>query len=371
MTKSNQPFNPNWVSPPGETIADITSERGWTQAELAKRLGVSTKFICQLINGKVALTNETAYRLEVVLGASADFWLTREAHYQSRRIQLDAQERCRGWSGWLDELPVAFLKNIGVLPNVRLTKKNAAILVETCLHFFGVATPEQWRDRNASLDAAFRRSTAHTPHVGALATWLRLGERVAEASGIGPYSRSAFERILPQLRSLTTLPPSEAVARAQEMCRSVGVHLILVPYISNARVSGVARWLGSGNPVIQLSSYGKTNDKFWFTFFHEVAHVLKHANSDRRAVFLDDFHSSVSNEQEREADAWAASILIPSEYNNQLPTLTSKSRIVEFANLLAIHTGIVIGRLQHDGIVPHSRFNDLKTRIESPESTPL
>ena len=81
---------PDWVSPPGESILDIAEERGWTQAELAKRLGYTEKHVSQLINGKASLSVDAALRLERVVGGTVDFWLAREANYQNRKAKLEA-----------------------------------------------------------------------------------------------------------------------------------------------------------------------------------------------------------------------------------------------------------------------------------------
>ena len=83
----NAPFEPDWVSPPGDSILDLAEERGWTQAELAQRLGYTEKQINQLIHGNVPLNVDAAFRLERVLGSSADFWLAREANYQRHLAQ--------------------------------------------------------------------------------------------------------------------------------------------------------------------------------------------------------------------------------------------------------------------------------------------
>ncbi|WP_124946647.1 helix-turn-helix transcriptional regulator, partial [Sulfurirhabdus autotrophica] len=64
------PFAPDWVSPPGDTVLDIIEERDWTQAELAQRLGYTTKHVNQLIKGKVPLTEDAAIRLERVVGST-------------------------------------------------------------------------------------------------------------------------------------------------------------------------------------------------------------------------------------------------------------------------------------------------------------
>ena len=82
MTELSADFAPDWVSPPGESILDMAEERGWTQAELAQRLGYTEKHTSQLINGKVPLSLDAAQRLERVVGGTVEFWLAREANYQ-------------------------------------------------------------------------------------------------------------------------------------------------------------------------------------------------------------------------------------------------------------------------------------------------
>ena len=84
MIEVLQPFTPDWISPPGDTIADLIEERNWSQDELEKRLGYTPKHISLLINGKAPITEEIAIKLENVLGGSASFWLSREAQYRAR-----------------------------------------------------------------------------------------------------------------------------------------------------------------------------------------------------------------------------------------------------------------------------------------------
>ena len=91
MTEQSAPFAPDWASPPGDTIADLIEERGWTPAELAERMGYSAKHVNHLVQGHAALTEDAALRLETVLGAGADFWLTREARYRGRVARHRAQ----------------------------------------------------------------------------------------------------------------------------------------------------------------------------------------------------------------------------------------------------------------------------------------
>jgi HTH-type transcriptional regulator/antitoxin HigA len=372
MTELNGNFAPDWVSPPGDTMMDLADERGWTQAELARRLGYSEKHISQLINGKVPVTLEAAQRLERVLGSTLDFWLNLEANYQRHKARLDAAERHAGWVSWLDELPIRELMASGAIPKVRNDAKHKPGLVDACLRFFGVASPDEWRAHYGGMQVAFRRSRDEQSDVGAISAWLRLGEQQAEKRDGLKYDRAKFERALKAIRALTCEPPDVFEPQMRTHLQKAGVMLVLVPAIPRAHVSGVARWLSATRPLMQLSLYGKTNDKFWFTFFHEAAHILLHANTqeEKRSIFLDDPNASHSdNPQEHEANQWAGDWLIPSAYASALRDLRSKAAVVDFAARIGVHPGIVVGRLQHDGLIEPSWMNDLKVSFRFNQPT--
>ncbi|MEX2515439.1 MAG: HigA family addiction module antitoxin [Gammaproteobacteria bacterium] len=362
MTDTAVPFRPDWVSPPGETIADLLEERGWSQADLASRLGYSTKHVSQLINGKVPLTEDTALRLERVLGSTAGFWLAREAEYQARRMRLAAEQSYANWTGWLDQLPVRELMKTEAISKRRLDAQNKPTIVEELLRFFGVASPDEWKTCYANVQAAYRRTREEQCDAGAISAWLRLGEVQAEKIDTPDYNPHRFKKALAGIRALTTKPAEKFRPGMFELCRDAGVTLVLVPAIPRAHVSGVARWLSAGRPLIQLSLYGKYNDRFWFTFFHEAAHILLHG---KKEVFLDDFGGeTIESQQEQEANDWAGNFLIPEEQAEFLRYLTTADAVLEFAHRIGIHPGIVVGRLQHDGVIPHSRLNNLKVRFE-------
>jgi len=367
MTEQHTPFAPDWVSPPGEAIQDLAEERGWSQQELARRLGYTEKHVSQLVNGKVALTVDAAQRLERVLGSTLDFWLNLEANYRRHSARLAAAQQQATWVDWLDELPLKDIMACGALPKVRLDARSKPGLVDACLKIFGVASPQEWRTHYGAMQVAFRRSRPDQSDVGAIATWLRLGEQQAERLDGPDYDAARFKTALVHLRTLTTQPPDVFEPIMRRLLREAGVAFVLVPAIPRARVSGVARWLAPHRPLIQLSLYGKTNDKFWFTFFHEAAHVLLHGGnkSDRQSIFLDDPNSAHAEDpREHEANTWAGDWLIPVEQAHLLPSLRSKAAVRTFAQQLGIHPGIVVGRLQHDGLIDPSWFNDLKAPLQ-------
>ena len=364
MTDLSANFAPDWVSPPGDTILDIIEDKGWTQFELAERLGYSEKHVSQLVNGKVPLTDDTAVKLANVLGSSVGFWLSREAKFREHQARIEEDKKCTEWIGWLDQLPVKELMSNGAIKKARLDNKNKASIVKECLRFFGIATPKEWNNYYSGMQVAFRRSRTEQSDIGAISAWLRLGEKEAENyHSIPKYNREKFKKALHDIRSLTTEHAEIFEPRMRKLLDDAGVLLVLVPAIPKAHVSGIARWLTSSKPIIQLSLYGKTNDRFWFTFFHEAAHILLHANTaeEKKDVFLDDpLTAKSSDPKEREADTWAGEWLIPEPYSSNLKCLKSKMDVKNFSQQIGIHPGIVVGRLQHENIIPPSWMNDLK-----------
>ena len=77
-------YIPDSVSPPGETLAELLEERGITQVQLSKQLGLTRKTINEILRGKATLSSETAIKLEHVLHVPTEFWVRREADYQAR-----------------------------------------------------------------------------------------------------------------------------------------------------------------------------------------------------------------------------------------------------------------------------------------------
>ncbi len=68
--------------PPGKLIREELEARGWTQQELAKQIGRPVQTISMIINGRKAITAETALQLQEAFGASASMWMGLEADWQ-------------------------------------------------------------------------------------------------------------------------------------------------------------------------------------------------------------------------------------------------------------------------------------------------
>jgi addiction module HigA family antidote len=72
--------------PPGDFIREELEHRGWTQQQLAVRMGRPLQTVNMIVNGRKAITAETASQLETVFGPSAAYWMNLEAIWQLYKL---------------------------------------------------------------------------------------------------------------------------------------------------------------------------------------------------------------------------------------------------------------------------------------------
>ena len=87
---------PDIAIPPGEYLEEEIEARGISQKELASRMGRPVNAINEIINGKKAITAETALQLEAVMPEiPARFWLNLETDYQLTKVLLKRRQHGR------------------------------------------------------------------------------------------------------------------------------------------------------------------------------------------------------------------------------------------------------------------------------------
>jgi len=355
------PLDRSLLSPPGDTIQETIDALGMTQAELAQRMGRPKEKINELIKGKAPLSMDTAIMLERVLGAPVSFWIKRESAYREILARIDEKEALERNLVWLDQFPLKAMH----ARNILSTAQKSVETLRELMVFFGFASPAQWNDYylNTAGEVSFRISLKNTPNPGAIAVWLRIGEKEARALPMPAYNEKGFRAAMKDFRAIAKEQADDFLIQMQSLAAKNGVALVFTPSFPKVRISGAARWVGA-TPLIQLSDLYKTNDQFWFSFFHEACHILEHG---KKEVFLEQLEGAEYNEnKEKEADNFAANMLIPSLSYERWKlgvTFFGDKIIRQFAQEIGIHPGIVVGRLQFDQLLKPAFHNDLKQAI--------
>ena len=306
MSSRKRVFIPSYANPPGWVLEGELETLGISRPEFALRSGLSERDVGKVIAGEVPIDTETAGRIGRVLGGGSEIWLRMEANYRLRSAQLAEMETSPEYAAWLKRIPVDELAARDEIDGPESVGTTAAQV----LAFFGVATLEEWRAKEATSRDARRFSRPFGGDESVLAAWLQFGEIEAVYADCPEYNEAMFREGLEQIRSLAAGGKGDIRQEAQRLCGRAGVVLVFSEPLAGLGVNGAAWWLSPDRAVIQLSDRHETDDLLWSTLFHEAAHILLH---DKKDIFID-LPGKAAKEaaipEDAEADAWVDDFLL-------------------------------------------------------------
>ena len=355
MTKKTM-YTPNIAIHPGETLRDFLSDKKMSQKELAERTGLTPKTINEIIKGANPITQETALKLEYIFSMSATFWNNLQTNFEETVARLAEETQFK------KELKLAKkytcyneLANLDFVKKTRIPKERAKNL----LRFFSVSSLEFVADVN---NVAYRQSKSGNSSSECISAWLRCGEIQADKIDTEPFDSKKILSSVNRLRQLTTEPTSVYSKELKNICAKAGIALVFTPLFKKTSVNGATRWLTKDKALIQMSTRGSQDDIFWFTFFHELGHILKHGKLDKFIEFKKKKHV---DEKEKEADKFAENTLIPSKMYTKFISLADYSTraIKDFANSIGITASIVAGRLAREKKIPWEHTHSFRKKL--------
>lgn len=350
--KDDNNFMPTIAIIPGDTIRDNMEFLGMNQKELATRLDISEKHMSHILNGNSPITYETALKLESVIGPSAQFWMNLESNFQLTKARLEEQKKLDKDLDILKEIPYKEMSQFNWVAKTSVRKER----VINCRGYYGVAELASIR---SSYDVAFRKQK-QINEISDLAVlaWLRKAEIEGLNVEVDAFNKKRLKGLIPTFRELTMQEPHVFYPEMQRLCAECGVALLLVPYLPKTYICGATIWRNN-KAILALSVRGKRADVFWFTFFHELVHLINHSGKE--------FHVSYDNEKEDEADLQASNYLISEEqYHNFIQNYDYKikNNIIAYSEKIGIAPFVLLGRLQHEGLLGYSYYKDLLPSFE-------
>jgi len=352
-------FYPSWASPPGDTIRDALDGRGLGIDDLGSALDVSARDAERLLSGDLSITVNLAARLANLLGATTEFWMARDGQY---RDDLDRMELL----AWLDRLPIDHL-----LERTQLSAATPQLdQAEEALRFFGADSYAEWQANYQALvaGAKYRIKDGAQP-LESTAAWLRSGVLATKHIDCRRWDPSELAASLDELRQLTRVnSPTKFIPRLQRICARSGVAVGVVKAPPGLRISGSASFQEPDRALVLLSARHLSDDHFWFTFFHEIAHLLLH---EPGALFLDEVGQDLAaSDDEREADSFASQTLVPQDMIEELKGRRLNTRLLMRSSREAgVSAGVLVGQLQHLKVLRFNQHNKLKRRYKWNDTT--
>lgn len=350
MGKRNEYF-PQTVTHPGATLAEKLDELKMSLKEFALRTSKPEQTIIRVINSESSITADMAVRFEDVLKIPASFWMRHQCFFDEAVARNKRKEAIAEATEWAKAFPYAKMASFGWVPATRKVEEK----VEALFQFFSVSNHVAWENYyyGQKLKVNFRISLAHTNQPFALAAWLCQGEQQARQLEAQTFDSKTFKSNLEGIKEVMASHPDNFFEELQRLCAEAGVKVVYTPCLPRVPIHGSTRWINN-SPLIQLSTRYKQNDIFWFTFFREAGHILKHG---KKYISLENVsYDEKETEKEQEADQFAIDWTFTKEQEEEVLEAAplSEEDIMEFAEKFGTHPAMIIGRFHHKQLVPYS-----------------
>lgn len=351
---------------PGYYVKDYIDEQGITQEELAKRLQTTPKYISDLVNGRINLTDEMVLKLSIVFGTSTKLWLNLNQKYIEKKLEIEKRIRIDQESELVKKLDYKFWVDLGLVKPTRITAEK----VQELQRYFKVSSLSVLNQRDFLVQ--YRTSVSEVRDVNVINAnaWVQTAINLGTQREVSPFDKKKLLAAIPEIRSMTVQNPEDFYPRLREVLTNCGVALVLLPNLKNCGVNGAVKWLGKDKVVLALNDRRKYADTFWFALFHELGHVLQQrvkvllVSEIKKAGLETD---ALIQRLEVDADTFSQNTLIPkAEYDEFVMINTggfTAEAIKDFSARINVLPGIVVGRLQHDGYLTNqTTLNNLKIK---------
>ena len=345
---------------PGYYIADIIEDMEISQSEFAMQMGTTGKTLSQLIHGQANISNDLAKKLSAMLGTSVEVWLNLQNTYDQKLIEIQRSKDIDEQAELAKKIDYKYFVDLVNLPVVKSIRDKVMNLCK----FFTVADLRIMLQPDFLVNFMSSSVCNNDKNIINSRAWIQTAINISKSIETKPYDAKKLNGYLPELRGMTVKKPEEFLPRMNEIFAECGIVFVLLPHLKNSGVNGAVKWVTDDRVVLAMNNRGLYADKFWFSLFHEIQHVFQ---QKIKTVFISssvEEMKNINNNLEIEADNFAMDYLISAaDYRSFAPSkYTSDDEIIKFAKKIGIHPGIVVGRLQHDGIIAHNRCSKLKEK---------
>lgn len=337
-------YNDKVAFHPGYYLKEIIEDSGLTQRDFARRLGTTPKNLNVILSGEQRISIDIATKLSKMLCTTVAYWLNLQQTFDEIKAEYILNEELKKEREIFQFIDYAYFRDNFKLPD--LSRKIDEQIVQL-RSFLKIASLSVLGDDD--LTVSFRSYTSNLSKSNIVNANAMVQIAINKAINVDApsFNKRKFEKAidfaLTQTRNHSTFLPE-----IREVFLQAGVVLVVLPNLKNSGITGATKRV-NGKVMLMVNDRRHYSDTFWFTLFHEIAHVMA---SDYGVTFKDN-----KNKLEDDADSYAQQKLIPEDKYEKFVSdnvCFNETTIRYFADEINRDPGIVLGRLQYDKKVPFS-----------------
>ncbi|MBT2160550.1 helix-turn-helix domain-containing protein [Zobellia barbeyronii] len=331
---------------PGLILNKALEDKGLSQKELASKINVAHSLLNNILKGKRNINVNIAISLEAAGLNNATYWMSKHMEYLLYQAKNDSvvnkkKEAIETWD---------IIERESLIPLEYFKKHVDVNSSDDLQNIFDIYKVKNIQELKGVLDnyslTYFRKSTKFAESRNNVIAWSLLAEMKANEMEVKTFDKSTEKTLIKELKNCFR-KNQNTVKNTKKILANHGIKFDVLDRPQKTPVEGKS-FISGNNPAIFLSLKYKRLDNFAFTIMHELGHVYKHLTKSkyRRASFF--INNANMKLEEFEADNYAQNNLIKLDIWNEFYMSNEEfddALIIDFANELNIHPGIVRGRI--------------------------
>jgi HTH-type transcriptional regulator / antitoxin HigA len=337
----------------GDFIQQQLDEVGWEQQDLVEVTGLSLKHLNQIINGKAFITFDIAKQFANIFGNSPQYWMNLDMDYRLFKETVEEKKQLQEIADKAEiykKMPISEMVKRGWIPKF----KNLEDLKKKVMKF--------WNKENQPFNLSFLTSNAlpalrkgskgYNPCF--TACWFSMCKTKSKDISVAAFNKNGFEKFFQEVKMY--MHSQDSIPEMLNRLNSLGVKFLVFRHLKQTYINGAA-YMDGKNPVIVLTIRYDRLDHFWFTFLHELAHVLLHRDQIKEGCI--DYDQPDSTDMEKEANEAAIRAYggdgVLKYFENH--SAVSDKEIRRVAKSMNVHISVVKGLLANEGKIPYNRIH--------------
>ena len=256
---------------PGYYIKDYMDDYQLSQEELAKRLQTTPKYISDLVNGRINLTDEMVFRLSNLFGTSTKLWLNLNQKFIEKKLEIQRRKSLEKESKFLKMLDYSYWCDLGV---VELTNDDE-LKNKELQRFFKLSSLSVLEQDDFLVQYKWNKCNETIENRVNANAWVQTAINLGVDNECHVFDRKKLLNSIEKILSLTSEDLQYVSSDLHDILSECGVSLVLLPELKNSNVKGAIKWLNKEKVVLALVNNLKDKRTFWYSFFHELGHVMQ------------------------------------------------------------------------------------------------
>lgn len=281
---------------PGKYLGDVIADLGINHNEFAIRTGIKAKTISLLLSGKANVSMDIAAKLSQTLGTSARLWLNLQITYEEKIIEIKNIASIEKDKQYLAMIDYGYFVKNDLLPmHKSYVDKIIALRGLLKIHSLAVMTKQDLFTSYKMVVPKLQIKNVLNSKI-----WVQLAINASADILCRDFDKAKLKKTIPDFAKMAKENSETTYIKLGKKLAECGIALVILPYLPNSGINGAVKWI-NGKYVLALNDRRKNANYFWFTFFHEIYHVLEEKKKD--TLLLRD--ETCTKSTERDADSFA------------------------------------------------------------------